>query len=177
MYVDRGPQITFEFANSINLTVTQKEEVEKKLGIVIPENHGTYDLRYLVLEEGTRLYQKANLPIDIKLAGTMALDNVIQGVDKTRAVSYVLQNGKLLSDLGLKRSDMKDEQEIEIWGDKYSQKKGGPDFQMCLAVSPRVRAIDFRDEDPNEIPAGYNIVMWDGAKRLHEGLLEYLQSR
>ena len=46
---------------------------------------------------------------------------------------------------------------------------------MCTALDPRVRAISFRDEDPAEFPDGYNIHLWDGAYRLHDGLLEYLR--
>jgi hypothetical protein len=40
-----------------------------------------------------------------------------------------------------------------------------------------VRALSFRNEDPAEFPKGYNIQLWDGAHRLHMGLLEYLESR
>jgi hypothetical protein len=45
---------------------------------------------------------------------------------------------------------------------------------MCLAVDPKVRAIDFRKEDESEFPKGYNIIVWEGDKHLHEGVLEYL---
>ena len=44
-------------------------------------------------------------------------------------------------------------------------------------LKPGIRHIDFRNEDIAEIPEGHNIQLWDGEKRLHEGLLEYLQSR
>ena len=37
--------------------------------------------------------------------------------------------------------------------------------------------IDFRKEDPAELPIGYNIWIWNGKKELHNGLLEYLQLR
>lgn len=48
---------------------------------------------------------------------------------------------------------------------------------MCLAVSRQARAIDFRNEDKEDIPQGYNVQIWKGKKQLHDGLLEYLQSR
>jgi hypothetical protein len=48
---------------------------------------------------------------------------------------------------------------------------------MSMALPATVRSIDFRQEDPTEFPEGYNIVLWDGQKHLHHGLLEYLQSR
>ena len=177
MLADRGPQITFEFINSINLSGEQKDKIEKELGISIPLNHDTYDLRYAVLEEGTKLYKEANLPIYMQFGGTMALDSIIKGVDKTLAVKSVLENDDIIKSYGLNRAELNDDTDIEIWGDKFAQKKAGPDFQMCLAVSPKVRAIDFRDEDITDIPNGYNIQVWDGEKRLHEGLLEYLESR
>jgi hydroxymethylpyrimidine pyrophosphatase-like HAD family hydrolase len=177
MLADRGPQITFEFTNSINLTLQQKAEIENQLDIEIPLNHETYDLRYLVMEDAIRLYKEANLPVKPKFGGVFALDHIIEGVDKTRAVKHVLEEKEILANLGIQREDINDVNEIEIWGDKYSQKTGGPDFQMCLAVSPEVRTIDFRSENVDEIPQGYNIMIWDGSKNLHEGLLEYLQSR
>ena len=48
---------------------------------------------------------------------------------------------------------------------------------MCEAVDSRVRAIDFRKENPEEFPKSFNIVVWDGKKHLHQGLLEYLKTR
>lgn len=177
MLSDRGPQITFEFTNSINLTLEQKTQIEKKLSLNIPLHHGTYDLRYPVMQEAINLYKKADLPIKPHLGGIFALDFIINGVDKTRAVKYVLEDPLILPNLGLQRKDIIDVNEMEIWGDKFSQKKGGPDFQMCLAVSPEVRTIDFRQEQKEELPKGYNIQLWNGMSFLHEGLLEYLQSR
>lgn len=176
MLADRGPQITLEFINSINLNLKQVGKLEKDLGIKILFNHGAYDLRIPVMKEFEKLYTKYRLPIIPRLGGIFGLDSVIEGVDKTRAVKYVLENEGLLKRLGFRREDINDIDEIEIWGDKYSQKKGGPDFDMCRAVDTRVRAIDFRQEEPEELPEGYNIKIWDGKKHLHEGLLEYLKT-
>jgi hydroxymethylpyrimidine pyrophosphatase-like HAD family hydrolase len=177
MLADRGPQITFEFNNSTHLSPEQKDVLEKKIGIEIPLHHDTYDLRYPVMEEAIKLYKQANLPIHPHFGGMFALDHIINGVSKTKAVKYVLWESDILADMGILREDINHISEIEIWGDKFSQKKGGPDFQMCQAVLPGVRAIDFRRENAEELPEGYNIQIWDGQKYLHEGLLEYLQSR
>jgi hydroxymethylpyrimidine pyrophosphatase-like HAD family hydrolase len=177
MLADRGPQITFEFNNSTHLSVEQKTIIEKETGIEIPAHHDTYDLRYPVMYEAIRLYERSGLPIRPHFGGMFALDHIIEGVSKTSAVKHILENETILSDLGIHTITLTHAHEIEIWGDKFSQKKGGPDFQMCLAVSPEVRTIDFRQEDPADIPQGYNIHLWDGQNHLHEGLLEYLQSR
>lgn len=174
---DRGPQITFEFINSIDLTLDQKKFIEKLAKTQILPHHESYDLRYAVMQEAIKLYKKSDLPVHPHFGGTFALDHIINGVNKTKAVTYVLNNEQILSSIGLSLDDIMSEDKIEIWGDKYSQKKGGPDFQMCLAVSPKVRALDFRLENPSEIPKGYNIQIWDGKKQLHDGLLEYLQHR
>ena len=127
------------------------------------------------MEDARILYSKSGLPVHPHLGGIFALDHIIGGVDKTRAVKHVLEDNTILATIGLRREDIHDIHEIEIWGDKFSQKKGGPDFQMCLAVSPEVRTIDFREE--TDLPEGYAIQTWDGNNHLHEGLLEYLQSR
>jgi hypothetical protein len=48
---------------------------------------------------------------------------------------------------------------------------------MQEAVSKDVRAIDFREEDPESFLQGYNTVLWHGQQHLQDGLLEYLTSR
>jgi hypothetical protein len=83
----------------------------------------------------------------------------------------------VLGTIGLTAQDVQDPLELEIWGDKYSELHGGTDRHMSEAVSPQVRSIDFRQENPEEFPDGYNIVVWDGSQHLHHGLLEYLKSR
>lgn len=143
MLADRGPQITFEFTNSTDLTLEQKHTIENELGIVIPLNHGSYDLRYSVLADAMELYKKADLPVKAQLGGIFALDHVIVGVDKTRAVKHVLEDIKVMASIGLTQDDLDHANEVEIWGDKFGQKKGGTDLNMCRAVSPDVRAINF----------------------------------
>ena len=101
----------------------------------------------------------------------------VEGVSKTTAVKTVLEESEILNSIGLNKNDLKNYENVEIWGDKFSSIRGGTDRHMCEAVDKRVRAIDFREENPEEFPKGYNIVVWDGEKHLQEGLLEYLQSR
>ena len=176
MYVDRGPQITLEFPNSYELTNDQKEYIESKLNIQIPEHEGTFDLRIPIMDDLNELYKNDKLAVKSKLSGIFALDNPIEGVDKTFAIKYVLENAKIMTSLGLPKGIENMPSLIEIWGDKFGQKKGGADFQMCRAVSPQVRSLDFRVENTQEFVPGFNIVNWDGEKRLHEGLLEYLEN-
>lgn len=175
MFVDRGPQITLEFPNSYDLNESEKFAVEKEIGLNIVSHEGTFDLRVPILNELNDLYQKANIKVKAKLSGIFALDSPIEGVDKTFAIKYVLDNNEILQKYGLSKNIKNNSINIEIWGDKFGLKKGGPDFQMCKAVLPDVRAINFRLEDPGEFEKGYNIVIWNGQKHLHEGLLEYLQ--
>jgi len=173
MYEDRGPQITFEVINGHDL----KPEQINALNFKIPQIHGTYDLRTLILERAHQLFNQANLPIEAKLAGVFAIDFVVKGVSKTTAVKFVLDSNQVLKSIGLTESDLDQPKHLEIWGDKFSPIRGGSDRYMSQAVSKQVRSIDFRKEDPNEFEPGYNIVLWDGQRQLHEGLLEFLQSR
>jgi hypothetical protein len=69
----------------------------------------------------------------------------------------------------------KEAEELEMWGDKFSEQSGS-DKYLCYALPALVRALDFRDEDLAELPQGYNIQLWKGKFRLHEGCLEYLNS-
>ncbi len=170
---DRGPQITFEMPNSYDLSDKQLEKLKHD----IPNTHGHFDLRIPIMERFEELLKKENLPITPRLGGEFALDLAVEGVSKTTAVKTVLESDAIPSSIGLTKSNLEDYNTIEIWGDKFSTIRGGTDRHMCEAVDTRVRAIDFRQEDPEEFLKGYNIVVWDGTKHLHEGLLEYLMAR
>ncbi len=172
MLEDRGPQITFEMINGYDLT----EEQEKALAISVPQTHGNYDLRIPILERAKQLFEEADLPITPRLAGIWALDFALKGVNKTIAVQQVLQDEGILSSLGLTREDIQDPEKVEIWGDRFSVLTG-TDRHMSEALPTEVRSIDFRQENPEEFPQGYNVVLWDGERELHDGLLEYLQTR
>jgi hypothetical protein len=108
------------------------------------------------------------------MAGMFALDLAITEIDKARAAKEAFSSS-VLESLGL-RGGIPAFDEIEIWGDRFSQ-HAGTDWLMCKPIDRRVRAISFRDEDPREFPEGYNIQLWDGAHRLHAGLLEFLENR
>jgi hydroxymethylpyrimidine pyrophosphatase-like HAD family hydrolase len=173
MLDDRGPQITMEVVNGLDLTDEQMEH----LGYEVPLTHGKRDLRTAIQNRATQLLAEARVPITPRFGGNFALDFAVEGVSKTTSIQKVLAMPEVLATIGLQASDVRNPHEIEIWGDKYSTLHGGTDRHMSEAVSPEVRSIDFRQEDPTELPEGYNIVLWDGQEHLHYGLLEYLRSR
>lgn len=145
MLDDRTSQITFEVINDLQL-------------------------RERIIKRGKELMEKYSLPIQVVKAGTFAIDFSVQGVSKTYAVKYIMNN--LLKEFGLEnvRND-----EIQVWGDKYSLVNGGTDMNMLYGLNKEVLAIDFRDEPEDELDLSYNIEKWNGKKRLHEGLEEYLK--
>lgn len=173
MLEDRGPQITLEVANGHDLSPEQAE----KLAIAVPLTYGRHDLRVPILERAEKLLEEKNLPITPRLAGIFAIDFAVKGVSKTTAVKYVIEHEAILRSLGIRASDIEDPQRMEVWGDKFSAVRGGTDRHMSEALPKEVRSITFREENPEEFPEGYTIVVWDGEKHLHEGLLEFLQSR
>jgi hydroxymethylpyrimidine pyrophosphatase-like HAD family hydrolase len=173
MLEDRGPQITFEFINGYDLTPEQEAELET----AVPQTHGALDLRIPVLERADSLLQEANIPVTPRIAGVWAVDFALKGVSKTESVKRILSDDRCLEVLGLSKEDVTNPQTFEIWGDRFDQFRGGTDRHIQEAVSPKVRAIDFRDEDPAGFMEGYNIVLWDGQEHLHHGLLEYLKTR
>jgi len=170
---DRGPQITMEVVNGIDLSGDQLDS----LSYPVPLTRGKYDLRIAIMERAKELLMENNIPISPRLGGNFALDFAVEGVSKTTSIQKVLSDDEVLSTIGLSKDDVQNPHEIEIWGDKFSIVNGGTDRHMSEAVSTEVRSIDFRQEDPSELPEGFNIVIWDGAHHLHHGLLEYLQSR
>lgn len=173
MLDDRGPQITMEVVNGIDLT----EEQLAKLDYKVPLTHGKRDLRMAIQERATELLREAKVPITPRFGGNFALDFAVEGVSKTTSIKSVLTKPEVLSTIGLTPSDVSNPAELEIWGDKFSILHGGTDRHMSEALPPEVRSIDFREENPAEFLKGYNIVLWDGQKHLHHGLCEYLQSR
>jgi hypothetical protein len=167
---DRGPQITIEFPNAYDLSNAACELVHRRLG----SSFEGQDLRIPVLHRAKQLLEAHSVPVTPRIAGMFALDLAIAGVDKARAVDEAL-TPTVLRSLGL-GPNMPRAGEIEVWGDRFSQ-FSGTDWLMCKPVDRRVRALSFRNENPAEFPEGYNIQLWDGAYRLHMGLLEYLESR
>lgn len=174
MLADRGPQITLEFVNGYQLSEEQYELVRHQFpGLHLVE--GYYDLREPIASTFNQLLTSANLPVSAHLAGVFALDLILDGVSKTVALNHLLKDQVILNKYDLPPDIMTQPEYIEIWGDKFI-KNGGSDRKMCMAVDPKTRAIDFRPEKLEELGNEYNIVVWDGQKHLHEGLLEYLES-
>ena len=173
MLDDRGPQITFEAVNGVDLSGDDLE----KLPYAVPPTRGRYDLRIPIMSRASELLTAKHIPITPRMGGNFALDLAVEGVSKTTSIQRVLADSKVLSTIGLTPADIQNPQELEVWGDKFSVINGGTDRHMSEAVSPQVRSIDFRQEDPAELPTGFNIVLWDGQHHLHHGLHEYLRSR
>lgn len=173
MFEDRGPQITFEIANGYNL----ESEKVNGLDIKIPETHGSYDLRIPILEKAEELLKNENLPITPRLGGVFAIDFAIKGVSKGTAVKNILENEKVLRQIGLTKKILDKPFYVEVWGDKFSTIRGGTDRHISENLSKNVRSISFREENTDEFLKGYNIVVWDGVNHLHHGLLEFLKSR
>lgn len=173
MLDDRGPQITMEVVNGTDLTDQQVAE----LGYEVPLTHGKRDLRTAIQNRAVELLAEQKVPISPRFGGNFALDFAVEGVSKTTSIQAVLSMPEVLATIGLQQSDVQNPHELEIWGDKYSTLHGGTDRHMSEAVSPEVRSIDFRQENPAEFLPGYNIVLWSGSQHLHHGLLQYLRSR
>lgn len=150
MLEDRRSQITFEMANS------------------------PLPFRQKVHDRALELLTLSNIPITPRMAGEFALDFAVKDISKTTAVSYIIEHLPEFPQLELSRDVISNPTFIEIWGDKFSVINGGTDRHISQALDPQVRSITFRKENPKELPQGYNIVIWNGSKHLHEGLLEYL---
>jgi hypothetical protein len=170
MLDDRGPQITFELPNAYRLSSASREQVSRELGTELQGD----DLRAPMLLRAQRLLEAHDVPVTARMAGMFALDLAIAEIDKARAAEQVFSPA-VLDGLGL-AGKAPAPNEIEIWGDRFSRNVG-TDWLMCKPVDRSVRAISFRNEDPEEFPEGYNIRLWDGTRRLYAGLLEFLESR
>ena len=173
MLDDRGPQITMEIVNGIDLSPAQLAE----LSYEVPLTHGKHDMRAPIKDRATELFAKAGIPISPRFGGNFALDFAVEGISKTTSITSVLEKPEILETIGLSIDDLQDTQSFEIWGDKFSVLHGGTDRHMSEALPTEVRSIDFREENPSEFLEGYNIVIWHGEQHLHDGLLEYLKSR
>ena len=173
IFEDRGPQITFDFANSYDLN----EEKLRLVKLKLPQAGDIKDLRIPVIRRAEELLKESDIPVTPRMAGVFAIDFAIKEVSKKTAVSFVLGNDEILLYLGLNKEILSNPENIEVWGDKFSIKNGGTDRHISEALPREVRSITFREENPGEFPEGYNIVIWNGRKHLHYGLLEYLKSR
>jgi hypothetical protein len=172
MYDDRGPQITFEVVNGYDL----KEEEVEKLRFNVPISHGFYDIRIPILKIADKLFEDNKIPINSRIEGVFAINFAIKGASKETSIRKILEDENKLSYFNLNIFDIKNPDNVEIWGDKFSELRSRHDSLMSRSVNPKCRSIDFREENQSELPDGYNIVIWNGNKYLHHGLLEYLQT-
>ena len=170
MLEDRGPQITLEFPNAYQLSASARKQLRDRLDMSFEGE----DLRVPVAQRAGRSLEARAIPVTPRLAGMFALDMAIAGIDKSRAVEEAVRPS-VLGRLGLGTA-LPGHNEIEVWGDRFSG-HAGTDWLMCKPIDRRIRAISFRDEDPRDFPEGYNIQLWDGAHRLQDGLLEFLEGR
>lgn len=171
MVEDRGPQITLEMINGYDLDEIQKQIIKEKL----PWVEESKDLREPIARWLDEYFEREGLPINARFGGTWALDLAIKGVSKTEAVERIMNSRHVIEHIGMGKVDLNNPDHLEIWGDRFD-KNLGTDWLMCVPLDPRVRAIDFRHEDPKGFPQGFNIVVWDGEHQFQDGALEYLQS-
>jgi hypothetical protein len=172
MCEDRGPQITLEIINGYAMTPAQHAQVKAQL----PNLKEVIDLREPLHAWISDRLRQAGVPVTPRFGGVFALDLAIEGVSKAETVKHVLASPHILEHIGQAGLDLADPDQFEIWGDRFDSDRG-TDWLMCVAVDSRVRAIDFRPEDPSRFPAGYNIVVWPGPHELQDGALEYLRPR
>ena len=150
IFEDRESQITFEVMNDLAL-------------------------REKMIARGKELMQEANLPIGVFKGGEYAIDFMVNGVSKTYAVKYLMSNTEALKKIGVNNPEKLDDENMQVWGDKYSLINGGTDMNMLYGLNKNVLALDFRKEPIEELDMSYNIRIWNGEKTLCEGLEEYLK--
>jgi hydroxymethylpyrimidine pyrophosphatase-like HAD family hydrolase len=146
MFDDRGPQITLEVVNGVDLSQEQLATLRHE----VPETHGSRDLRIPILERAEQIFERAQVPVTPRLGGNFALDLAIKGVSKTTSIKRVLKDPAVLGTIGLTADDLQDIETLEVWGDKFSIIRGGTDRHMSEALQSQVRTIDFREENPAE---------------------------
>jgi hydroxymethylpyrimidine pyrophosphatase-like HAD family hydrolase len=159
MLDDRNVQISIDFINGLEM------------------NNFSADIRIPIIKRAGELFGCADLSVEPHLAGMCAIDFSIKGVTKGLPLTRLISSGEKYQIELPERIIFSDHREIEIWGDNFSVSKDGADCYMSLALPKESRSISFRNLSPDDMPENYNLMVWDGEYRLHEGLLEYLQRR
>lgn len=171
MYEDRRAQITFEVVNGCNLDEEQYRYFKERVPYLLPNR----DLRASIIQHANEIFEKKNIPITARAAGTFAVDFAVKGVTKTTAIEAIMYHGKAAA--YWENIPSKEEMPfvLEIWGDKFSTVNGGTDTHMCEAFPHDVMALDFREEPKEELPKEFNVVLWDGEQHLCKGTEEYMK--
>jgi hypothetical protein len=171
MYEDRRAQITFEVVNGCNLNEEQYRYFKERVSYLLPNR----DLRATIISHANELFEKKNIPITARAAGTFAVDFAVKGVTKTTAIEAIMYHGKAANYWESIPSKEEMPLALEIWGDKFSTVNGGTDTHMCEAFPHDVMAVDFREEPKEELPEDFNVVLWDGEQHLCKGTEEYMK--
>lgn len=158
MLDDRKLQIAMDFVYS-----------EKVEDFDLPKGHKgveTGDIRELIVACANQYIEERNYHIKAVIAGTCAIDFVIQGVNKGLPVR------KMLECQWLDKISEINPSQIEVWGDSFEQ--NGSDLQMSLALPADVLSISFRKMKNDIIDKNCTVISWNGERECSEGLLEYL---
>jgi hypothetical protein len=86
---------------------------------------------------------ETGLPVEARMAGHLGIDIMARGVDKSLALSRLLDPGnsyRLTMPEGRVTGDWDG---IEVWGDQFSPPDFDADLRMLAALPPGVRAINF----------------------------------
>jgi hypothetical protein len=170
MYDDRDVQITLEIINAYDL----KEADARSFGIS-EKRDGRYDLRFEIVDFANKLLIQNGLPVRAHIAGVFAVNFLLGTMTKGDSIKFLKKEKGFIEKYGLTSEIFEETNAIEIWGDKFSIKSGPNDWTMSVELNPDIRSITFRQENPEDLPKDYNVVVWDGEKHLHEGLLEFLE--
>jgi hypothetical protein len=177
MYDDRGPQITFEVINGIQMAGRVARTMNQRFVVAgLPEMQrkpdGTYDLRSALARYCADRLHAENVAITPREAGTFALDFALEGVDKAEGVIRVLASDELEAIIAAASLTAN---QVEVWGDKFNVHQGGTDSNILRALTGGERIINFRpDEDPSGFPSSHTITFWNGPGNLHVGCENYL---
>ncbi len=163
MLDNRNVQISIDFVNTIDSCKFKNIDIE---------NNESRDIRQIVAKEAEKIIAKYDIPIESCIAGTCAIDFIYKGVEKGLPIRHLIKFGKEFKNDLPNQISIGSENEIEVWGDSFSGKNAS-DRKMSYALPKEIRSISFREIN-EKIKDGYNVVEWNGEKRLNEGLLEFL---
>lgn len=132
------------------------------------------DIRPSLAEEANHAFRRAGMDLEARVAGEVAIDFGLSGVDKGLPIRKFIAWGPEFRNELPHRIVLAKPGQAEVWGDRFSAHQDRSDLAMALALPPGSRKICFRNLPANDTAPCPGLRVWRGRFYLHEGLLEYL---
>jgi hydroxymethylpyrimidine pyrophosphatase-like HAD family hydrolase len=132
------------------------------------------DIRSALIRRLNQEFIRNRSAFRARSVGAAAIDILPMGVSKGLPIRRLISWGESFRNDLPRRLVVQLPEEIEVWGDQFSETHNGPDLAMSRALPRETRTISFREIPGRHLPMDRDVTVWPGDSTLDAGVLEYI---